>query len=186
MWKVDSSKITEYNASNNKLEALIIFWILAAGKTAKGAERILGELVKFPLSPFYQINHYKSPEELSIKLKELGCGCHGLKGKSIWSIANSGLDLNSCTISDLELIPGIGKKTSRAFVVHSRKNAQHAIIDTHILKFLQSEKVKNVPKSTPGSKKEYERLEQEFLQICKNRNRIPAEYDLEIWKSYRK
>jgi len=185
MWQIDSRAITDYNASKEKLEALIMFWVLAAGKSAKGATRILMELVDWPDSPFFQIrDNFSRPEGLANKLKLLGCGCHSLKAKAIFTLAHSNINLKTCTIDELEVIPGIGRKTSRAFIVHSRKDAQHAIIDTHILKFLKEQKVKDVPKSTPASKREYERLEGEFLKICKEQKRQVAEFDLEIWKSY--
>jgi thermostable 8-oxoguanine DNA glycosylase len=64
----------------------------------------------------------------------------------------------------------------------SRPNENHAIIDTHILKWLKAQGVSNVPKATPTAKN-YTRLEQEFLSRVPD-GMTPAEFDLQIWKSY--
>jgi hypothetical protein len=40
MWQIDSKNITNYNASRGELQSMIIFWVLASGKTAKTAEKI--------------------------------------------------------------------------------------------------------------------------------------------------
>ena len=45
MWKINSSAITNFNASRGELQALILFWILAASKTAKKPEEILSKLI---------------------------------------------------------------------------------------------------------------------------------------------
>jgi len=91
--------------------------------------------------------------------------------------------LRTCSIDELESIFGIGRKTSRCFVMHSRRNAQCAGLDTHILKFLRS-KGHDVPKSTPGSKKKYLEIENLFLKYAKKSNKTIAKFDLDIWKKY--
>lgn len=185
MWQIDSSKITNYNPSKGELEALIIFWVLAAGKTAKSAEKILFKLIPFKKNPFEQLKKY-SEKKLALKLQSLGCGCFNNKAKTIYQLINSDLNLFSCLVEDLESIYGIGRKTSRGFVLHTRKNAQCAVLDTHILKFLKEQNAPNVPKSTPSSKSEYERLEKYFLSICRKKGKSPAKLDLEVWNLYSK
>jgi thermostable 8-oxoguanine DNA glycosylase len=185
MWQIDSSKITNYNPSKGELQALIIFWVLAAGKTAKSAERILSELIPSKQFPFEQLKKY-SEKKLAQKLQSLGCGCFNNKAKTIYQLVNSNLNLSNCTVEDLEFIYGIGRKTSRGFILHTRKNAQCAVLDTHILKFLKEQNVPDVPKSTPSSKFHYERLEKCFLSICRKNGKTPAKLDLEVWNSYKK
>lgn len=185
MWKIDSSTITNYNASKGELQALSIFWILAAGKTAKSAERILSLLLIKKDLPFSQLKKY-SENQLSEKLKSLGCGCFNNKSKTIYQLVNSNIDLSKCDISELEKIYGIGRKTSRGFILHTRPNAQCAVLDTHILKFLNEQGAPDVPKSTPPSKSEYERLEKYFLSICRKKKITPAKQDLKVWNYYSK
>ncbi len=49
------------------------------------------------------------------------------------------------------------------------------------LRYLKTQGVENVPKTTPSSKKEYDRLEKEFLKMADEANKTVAEFDLEIW-----
>ena len=164
MWQINSTKITNYNSSKGELQALIIFWVLAAGKTAKNSEKILSLLLPKRELPFTQLNNY-SEKKLAEKLKSLGCGCYNNKAKTLYQISHSNYDLFKCSLDELEKIYGIGRKTSRGFILHTRKNAQIAILDTHILKYLDQEGIPDVPKSTPPSKSEYECLEKCFLSI---------------------
>lgn len=93
-------------------------------------------------------------------------------------------EIRNYTVEDLEQIHGVGMKTSRFFVVHSRPDQRYTILDTHILKWLGKQGY-NVPKSTPPRKR-YLELEKTFLDECDKRNRNPAELDLEIWNEYSK
>ena len=91
------------------------------------------------------------------------------------------IDLETCTAEDLEAIPGIGQKTSRFFITHSRPNQNYAILDTHILAWLKSLGYNDIPKSTPAGKR-YQEIEQLFLFEAKKRNVSAADLDLQIWK----
>ena len=84
---------------------------------------------------------------------------------------------------DLEKIHGVGMKTSRCFILHSRKDAQYAGLDTHMLKFLRSKGI-DAPMSTPSSKKQYLTLEKYVLYYAQLAKRSPADFDLEIWRQY--
>ena len=183
---IDPSKITIYNATNDKLEELILFWVCAAGTngrtTARCLDTFLNSIYKKGKSPFECVREYKG---VLPKLMQIcGIGCYTSRTKSFKQLVNSYLDLKTCTVDDLELIHGIGMKTSRCFIIHSRPFARYAGLDTHILKHLKSVGVTNVPKSTPGSKKEYLRLEKEFLSLADKVNMLPSKYDLMIWNKY--
>ena len=93
--------------------------------------------------------------------------------------------LDKVSAEDLECIDGIGPKTSRFFLLHSRPNLRVAVLDTHILKFL-NEKGYKVPKATPSDKKKYRKIELDFLSECDKAGKNVADMDLEIWKSYSK
>ena len=97
-------------------------------------------------------------------------------------LVSRGLNLSSCSIEDLERVVGIGPKTARCFVMHSRRGARHAGLDTHVLKYLKSRGV-DVPKSTPTGRR-YAELERIFLDMADESGKSPAEFDLEIWKRY--
>lgn len=185
---INPDNITNYHLSEAELEEVLAFWVLAANKTAAtvaaGLEKLL--LTINPardLTPFAAIRSQRQ-EELPHQLKAAGIGQYNQKSKYLWALAHSNLDLKNCTVDELEAIPGIGMKTSRCYIMHSRKNAQVAGLDTHILKYLKSIGHR-VPKSTPP-RKEYLRLEKLFVADAKKYGRTVAEHDLEIWKSYSK
>lgn len=176
--------VREY--TDSELEELLIFTICVAGKSAKTIAPRANKLFKYLQKITQSDTPFKSdgwPLDLDETMRRLGIGCYTSKADTMYEIWLSRFDLRTCTVEDLMSIKGIGPKTAKAFIMWSRPNEKHAILDTHILKWLKEQGVENVPKSTPGSKKQYQRLEQEFL------NRVPvgktaAEFDLEIWKGY--
>lgn len=182
---IDPSKITIYNATDDKLEELILFWVCAAGKNGRTAARCLEKFINATggrtHSPFNAVRKTKNLPRL---MKNCGIGCYTVKSKAFKELANSGINLRTCTAEDLEKIYGIGMKTSRCFIIHSRKNARYAGLDTHILKYLRTQGVKDVPKSTPSSKKQYERLEKEFIKLADKAGMSVADFDLMLWNKY--
>lgn len=188
---IDPSNITNYNLNDTELEEHILFWILAAGKTGSGAahrlELLLSALTYNNRSPFITIKEVyesKTPHPLSVCMRNFGIGCYNLKSKTFYDLATSGLDLRVCSTEDLEKIKGIGPKTARCFILHSRKGARLSGLDTHMLKHLREMGVEDVPKSTPPSKKRYMILEQEVLRLSDEAGMGAAEYDLKVWNNY--
>lgn len=188
---INPDKITNFNLTKLQLEEVLMFWLCVAGKTAK---TIAKALEKFLLelhddcgyltykTPFELIKHL--PEnEIATRLRKNGIGCHKNKAKGLKQLANSGLDLTKCSINDLEEIHGIGPKTARCFILHSRKDAQCVGLDTHILHFMRDLGF-DVPKSTPGSKKQYMAVEKQFLKLVKMSRRSIADLDLTVWRVY--
>ena len=185
---IDPDNITIYNQKHTELEEVLLFWILAAGKNAKtsalGLEKLLTQLAEAQgaktREPFSLIRNVKK-EKLALMMKACGLGCFNNKATSFKDLVNSGIDLKTCTVDELEEIHGIGPKTARCFLIHSRKGVEYAGLDTHILKFL-GEQGYEVGKSTPSSKKKYRELEQAFISIAKKSGKSIADFDLEIWK----
>jgi len=191
---VDPENITNYNQTDLQLEEFILFWVCAAGKNGRTAARCLDGLLNtidgYNIGPFKAIQmwaYYEHPETFEgwpEMLRDSGIGCYRSKAKTMFQLAMNDLDLHTCTVDDLENIHGIGMKTARCFLIHSRKGVRLAGIDTHMLKYLKAVGVEDVPSSTPGSKKEYLRLEDEFLRLADKADKEPAVFDLEIWNKY--
>lgn len=184
---IDPVNITKFENTREELEEVLLFWILAAGKNAITASKCLDNF----LTHSYKLNGLKNQPFKSIKkigselpqmMKNHGIGCYNNKSKTFTQLVNSNLDLRSCSAEDLEKIYGIGMKTSRCFIIHSRKDAQYAGLDVHLLHFLR-DKGYNVPAQTP-TKKSYLEIEQIFLKIVRESGLSVAEYDLMIWKEY--
>lgn len=185
---LDPTKITNFNATRSELEEMILFWICAAGKNGVTAAKCLNKLLHSVSeiensSPFETIKFIDQKSDLAEEMKKHGIGCYRRKSVSFLSLCDSGLDLQNCNVEDLEKIPGIGPKTARCFLIHSRPNQNFAGLDTHILKFLK-EQGHNVPKSTPTGKK-YKEIEQIFLKYAAQSNQSVAEFDLYLWNNYR-
>lgn len=186
---LDATKITKYNCNSDELELMILFWICAAGKNGVTATRCLNNLLSTIYndfknsSPFSLLKWADKNKDLPQLLKGAGIGCYNNKAKSFRELIYSNINLRTCDISELELISGIGPKTSRCFILHSRPNQKVACLDTHILKWLRDQGI-DAPKSTPTGKK-YLILEKKFLEIAATTKKDVAALDLEIWNLYR-
>jgi thermostable 8-oxoguanine DNA glycosylase len=186
---IDPTKITDFNRSTPQLEELLLFCIAVAGKnatvTAKNMERLLEYGRDYcDGTPFEIILELSKRYDLKTLIKDFGFGCQNVKSRGFIEASNAGLDLKNCTVDQLECIHGIGMKTSRFFLLHTRKNAEVACLDTHILQWLARHSNLDVPKQTPTRKK-YIELEKIFLKVAKVLNIHPADLDLRIWNMSR-
>jgi len=167
--------------------------VCAAGKNGRTAARCLDsfltDMAAFYLNntPFHAILKIHALFDLPQTLKHYGIGCYTSKSKTFYELAvakhKGELNLRTCTASDLESIHGVGPKTARCFLLHSRENAQVAGLDTHMLKHLRALGYDDVPKSTPTGNK-YLTLEKSVLSLAKEAGMTPAEFDLKIWTQY--
>ena len=199
---INPDEITSYNLKTPQLQKTLIFWLLVAGKTAKviakAQEQVFNELESLWArdysgsipKPFQLIKDLcerrKGSEWLAKILKKNGIGCYKVKAQGMIQLAHAELDLCTCKPEDLEQISGIGMKTSRCFILHSRENTDCAGLDVHILSFLRDIGCKDIPDSTPGSAKKYREIEAKFLKICHKVERTPAYLDLLVWRIYSK
>jgi len=187
--------ITNFNRTEAELQELLLFCIVVAGKTAyiqadkleyflNDSEQLLNSANPNFDYPFEVLRQLKSKGLLLHQIMKAKLGQYNKIYNAFDYIVNNKIDLSNCSTEDLEKIPGVGFKTSRFFILHSRQVDSIAVLDVHILKFLGTLGYK-VPKSTPN-KKNYYYLEQKFLEYCRSKNLQPAQADLEIWKSYAK
>lgn len=188
---IDPTDITDYTMDDGALERFALFSVLVAGKTAKVVARQLQTILWYlgehadagrESSPFERFR-VRTVEEVHDVLYNVGVGCHHMKARGCHELASAGLDLRTCSPEELEKIHGIGRKTSRFFILHSRRDAQVAALDTHILKWLRENGHEGAPKLTPSSAKSYRRWEEIFLSLVPEGKDV-AEFDLEIWRSY--
>ena len=193
---ITPTNITNYNRTQAELEEFLLFTILVAGKTAKTqAIKLDLFLSNHPLkngtlndkkdSPFDFIQRLIDLKMLKIWMKDCKLGQYNRLENAFVGIMQFKGKLDSVTLDELESISGIGSKTSRFFLLHSRPDQKIAVLDTHILKYM-SKQGYNVPKVTPSDKKKYRKIEEDFLYECRILKKNPAELDLEIWKSYSK
>ncbi len=188
--KINSRKIIKYNRTQSELELLLIFAVFVAGKTSKSIEHkvydfILGSSFYCKNeSPIKTIKKMVVDGSLMVELKRVKLGKYTLGTTFLKQLVERNLDLSRVTLHDLEKLHGVGMKTSRFFLLASRRSAKCAALDTHVLKWLSQMGHKNVPKVTPSSKKIYLHLEKQFLHHAKLLNMSPADLDLAIWNHY--
>ena len=192
---IDPYKITNFNRNQYELEEFLLFCIVVAGKTAYiQAQKLNDFLVSVNtrlcmpeyINPFQSL---KSAEQHGILMEEIQKAKLG-QYKKIYAgfkyISAHNLDLRNTTTEQLELVPGVGMKSSRFFLLHSDETYKDniAILDTHILKFIKENIDNRAPRSTPTIRVTYKYWEDVFLYWCELNNKNVADFDLEVWKSY--
>jgi thermostable 8-oxoguanine DNA glycosylase len=185
---IDPKKITNYNRTDAQLEEFLLFCIMVAGHNAQTTAKTLERLLVMNLDRPFEFMRIMtkvldkiSPTAFNMWLATYSVGCYNRVARTIKELLYRKLDLRMCSVEDLESIHGIGPKTARFFITHSRQNQRFAILDVHILAFMR-EKGIDTPKSTPSGKK-YAILEKEFLKMVDASGMSPADFDLMIWKS---
>ena len=192
MRKFDFTKQLPTHCSDKyEKEYFLIFSIIVAGRNAKMALEKAWRLLEFTWgeeTPFDLIKHYIDHNTLTQKLKSLKIGQYTRIEKALKDIIN--LNVETCSLEDLLACHGVGNKTARFFLLNTRKNANYAVLDTHVLKWLNSlfGNWMNVPKSTPTSGSRYALWEYKAIQAMKKEypERTLAQADFEIWKTFAK
>lgn len=181
---IDPSDITDFDRTESELQEFFLFTVVVAGKTAyiqaNKLEMFLKNAWLKSMTPFEYIDYLIKKDHLREMVCEVKLGQYN-RLTTVFKNSTK-LDLSTVTTDELEKIPGIGPKTSRFFLLHSRPNQKFAVLDTHVLTWL-GENVANlvVPKTTPQSPSRYKTLESIFLKEAKKRNITPEDFDLQIW-----
>ena len=182
---IDPTTITNYNRNQSELEEFLMFAIMVAGKPAKQTAQKLNQFLNMREdceSPLEFLDNLIQDGTLDNAMKVCRLGQYGRLAKAFQGIVQLRNRLHKASVDDLEAITGIGPKTARFFILHSREGASHAVLDTHILKWLRVHG-ENAPKSTPSGKK-YSELEKRFIFWAGQYDMPLAELDLHIWKQY--
>lgn len=176
---------TNYEYSEKALQEFLLFSIFVPGKSAAQTIKKLKLLLEdegYSELPFLKLGKWLESGVLDDKIKHFKFGQYTRLSKTIPQLIKVNPKL--CSITDLEAIPGIGPKSARFYILHSRRNVSVAVLDTHILKWLGSTGYAGIPKSTPTTKSLYLKIENYFLQEVKKLNITAAELDFKIWYSY--
>ena len=188
---INPKKITNFNRTKADLELFAIFAVCVAGKKAQQTADKVNDHFRDTETPTKRLTPFETIESL-VKIKVFGAflqmakfGQYKRIYRALRDLAESGIDLKTCSVEDLEAIHGIGPKTSRFIIMHSRPNQRLATLDTPILRWMRDQGI-DTPKATPQSRKLYQKLEQKFLTLCDKCAILPSQLDLKIWKQYSK
>ena len=145
MQTIDPKAVTNYERTQEELEQFWIFCILVAGKNADWAARCVTRLLSRKLDGQTPLEFLEAEgNALHNTLVANRVGQYNRISKAIEG--SYGIDLRTCTVEELEAIHGIGPKTARFFILHTRLNADVAVLDTHVLKWMRDRMgVENVP-----------------------------------------
>lgn len=181
---LDPKHITNYNRSDNELQIFWLFCILVAGKNSDTTNNALSRIVHDLNSweNVFDAIHKIGYEGLKDILRKHRTGQYERISKAIWQSLN--LDLRNCALNDLTKIHGVGPKTARFFLLHTREFCDEIVLDIHILKWLREKcGIENIPENTPQNLNKYN----ELAEICKKLmiDHYPglslASIDLLIW-----
>jgi len=183
MLTIDPKNITKFDRSQEELEFFWLFCILVAGKNADWASLKLLDLFRNKpedQTPFeFLKTHLTDLNNILVTNKV------GQYRRVQMAITQSlEVDLRTASVAELMEIHGVGPKTARFFILHTRANAECAVLDTHILKWMRGlvDPIFEVPASTPPTNK-YQTLEFVAIKLMKTHfpNISLAEADLLIW-----
>ena len=183
--QIDPKNITNFNRDTDELQAFWLFCMFVAGKNSDWASRCLKKLVDTADKGTFEgiFKYFKSIGEVGVHnaLVANKVGQYTRLTKGIMQSLD--LDLRTCSLEDLLKIHGVGNKTARFFLLHTRRSGDYAVLDTHILAWMRDHGVENAPKSTPTNLKVYEELENRYRML--SRLHYPhlsnAQIDLLIW-----
>lgn len=176
-----------FDRTQAELECFLLFCIVVAGKKANVQVRCLESFLNLgdtSKSPFDNIREMDENGSLIDNLRVSKIGQYTRLACCFRELIRSDINLFTCTVDDLENIHGIGAKTSRFFITCNRENSRYAVLDTHILRFLNQHLHINAPSATPTNKREYKRLELEWLKYVDSIGVKSSDLDLAVWKMY--
>jgi thermostable 8-oxoguanine DNA glycosylase len=161
---IDPKQITNYHRTDNELQAFWLFCILVAGKNSDTTSRVISNIINDlePWDSLFDGIQRIGYEGLRDILHKNRTGQYDRISRAIWQSIN--LDLKTCSVEDLVKIHGVGPKTARFFLLHSREFCDEIVLDTHILNWLRTRcNMIDAPQNTPQNPKQY----QEWAIICK-------------------
>jgi endonuclease III len=183
--KVNPTQITNFTRTDAELQSFWLFAAFCAGKNSDYASKCLSRLLAqcSDTTPFEYLGDLG---ETNIRNALVASRIGQYSRLTRFIMESIKLDLRTATLTDLMGIFGIGPKTARFFLVHSRPNCSHAILDTHILKYLRDHGVATAGTQTPTSHTVYIKLEKIFLSIATVEFPMMsvADIDLMLWMKY--
>jgi thermostable 8-oxoguanine DNA glycosylase len=182
---IDARYITNFRRSEEELQGFLLFGMAVAGKNADVAARSVNRLLKDIPDPVFW-HYWRLPETLEEDLRQVRIGQYGKLHRGVMQLACTLAGYTSVEtlgLPELMKIHGIGPKTARFFILHSRPHARLAVLDVHILSWLRKRGWEVPETSTPQRPARYYALERLFLSEIEREfpGKSAAEADLMIW-----
>jgi hypothetical protein len=195
---IDPCNVIDYARTPAQLEEFLLFCVVVAGKNADQQASKLEAFLK-GRRPFSHIRELDRKGILEEQLKSVRLGKYNLLVRSFRELASSGIDLATCPWEDLTRFPGIGLKTAKFFVLHSRKGEMHGVLDTHVLGWIgehwspAGSRPVAVPRHSPQDPASYRFWETVYFGMVTARFHRSgrtaavdwAQFDLDLWMERR-
>lgn len=213
---INPAAITNYRRTQSELEEMVLFATLVPGKPARFMAKALeGLMIDARIiygdteSPFGLVRILISKNLLRAALEKHRIGQY-TRIERCWSELVAFTQTNATpggyrkilhrvdlrNVASLEKVYGIGMKTARFIVVHSCRGAQHAVLDTHVMKELRAlgYPIKVYAREVDGRIQEYIPLDRNHyliyesyvLEAARKAKLTPAEWDLQTWNKWTK
>lgn len=188
--QIDPKNITNFSRTDSELQAFWIFGCIVAGKNSDYAARVVTKLLqKAQWTERTPFEYFRELGEDGIRNALVSAKSGNYTRITRFIMESLMLDsitgLKNASLDELMSIHGIGPKTARFFVLHTRPNVECAVLDVHILKYLK-ERFPDAPSQTPSRITEYAKWEYRFLQTAKQDFPFMsmADIDLMLWVKY--
>lgn len=188
---INPAEVTNYNRTQSELQEFLLFCINVAGKKSSIEAPKLEVFIQRAKDITKETSPFNCIKKL-IELERLQEIMHWAKLSPYKQRYNSYVDavklgdLQKVTLNRLLQVAGIGLKTARFFLSHSREDFDEPMLDTHILQFLRDNGYKGAPKSTPSNLGVYNYYANVFKMFARVSGKSVTDLDLEIWKQYSK
>jgi len=167
------------------LEQFLLLIPFLAGKKAAMQQvrfdafmRDLVQGQELPLEALRRVRHEQGHWVLVELLQKHRLGKYGSMGRMLRDVAEHPDILLAERDAIAESVAGFGMKSASMFVSFSRVDARVAVLDTHVLKWL------NQP--APKTREQYLQTETLYLERCAAANQHPAIQDFQIWLAAQK
>lgn len=179
---IDPTNVTKYDRTEAQLQEYWLFCMVVAGKTAVTQARLLDAFLTSlgGDTPYQGIRQAIMDDDLLDMLKLSRLGQYNRLAKAMEASLAFENKMDNVTVGELESIPGVGSKTARYYLLHTRANQQLAALDTHILAHMRDLGL-TTQKGTPPAGSKYDALEQQFIALAKASGMTIADYDLMVW-----
>ena len=188
---INPAEVTNYNRTQSELQEFLLFCINVAGKkSAVEAPKLEVFLERAKIktgkdSPFDAIRALESGGKLQEVMHWAAISPYKQRYNSYKDVLGLG-DLRAVTLPRLMQVRGVGLKTARFFLSHSREDFDEPMLDTHILHWLRDQGYSLAPKSTPQNVGIYNYYANVFKGLARQLGKSVTDLDLEIWKQYSK
>lgn len=180
---IDPTTLVNPKSTISHKQEFLLFCIFVAGRNADIATDKLAKFLSKRMQDELPFEYLKrNVSDLYNMLVANKVGQYTRIHKAISQAIN--LDVETCTLSDLLSIHGIGLKSAKFFLLYTREGEKHAVLDVNILKWIRKY-YSDAPINTPPPA-QYRKWEGRFLNLIKaefGENIDLTKVDLLIWST---